>query len=389
MAATIFTGIDALRMVIESETDANSPDNETTYAAMRVAIESLFLLAFSTGDTGTATSDPPDDTTGVLTDTGAAYDVDEHNGRTLLITSGTARGNFYTIDGGAATTLSCTDDNLYSDGVRSGDYYAILYDVKVNTDGHDHDGVNSKAFTIPALTVVEAMMANSAIAQAKLKTSTGSVSTASSENIELPGGEYGFYPQIYVSGGGAVSANLATSSYASSYTTLIYIDSLSSKTCYARQRYVTSSGEVHWIFILKDKSTGNIISMWEAPDHPCFGAGGDPLLNPHPFPGYDPGIHDIICINPSKEDVTAIKVEANTSKGVLKRGFLEVFKNDYEINEAVEPGYPDMEVTVGLPDNWEELPIGSNITPVKKKIPQPGYVKTAVLKKKAKQIGHD
>jgi len=232
-------------------------------------------------------------------------------------------------------------------------------------------------------------MANSAIAQAKLKTSTGSVSTTTAALLTLPGGEYGFYPQIKTSGGASTSFQIGTGSgIPTSYATLMSVDP-SAGTGYAQQRYVTSSGEVHWIFILKDKSTGNIISMWEAPDHPCFGAGGDPLLNPHPFPGYDPGIHDIICINPSKEDVTAIKVEANTSKGVPKRGFLEVFKNDYEINEAVEPGYPDMEVTVGLPDNWEELPIGSNITPVKKKIPQPGYVKTAVLKKKVKQIGHD
>lgn len=48
MASVIFTGIDALRMVLETETDANSPDNETTYGAIRKAIETLFLLLLGT-----------------------------------------------------------------------------------------------------------------------------------------------------------------------------------------------------------------------------------------------------------------------------------------------------------------------------------------------------
>ena len=38
MAAEIFTAISALRMVLDTETDADSPDNETTFAAIRKAI---------------------------------------------------------------------------------------------------------------------------------------------------------------------------------------------------------------------------------------------------------------------------------------------------------------------------------------------------------------
>jgi len=147
MAASIFKAISNLRFALSTETDADSPDNETTYGAIREAIEYLFKILFSDGFTGTASANPPDDNTGVLTHAGAAQVVDEHNGRTLIITSGNAVGNFYTIDDSAAQTLTCTGDNLYSDGVRSGDDFEILYDIKANADGHDHDGVNSKAAT--------------------------------------------------------------------------------------------------------------------------------------------------------------------------------------------------------------------------------------------------
>lgn len=74
---------------------------------------------------GTATSNPPNDTTGVLTDTAADLTADEFNGYILVITSGTASGNTYTIDDTTATTFVCSGDNLYAAGVRSGDSYCI------------------------------------------------------------------------------------------------------------------------------------------------------------------------------------------------------------------------------------------------------------------------
>ena len=63
MAADIFKAISNLRMVLDTETDADSPDNETTYPAIRQMIETLFILCFGES-TGTLTSDPPDDATG-------------------------------------------------------------------------------------------------------------------------------------------------------------------------------------------------------------------------------------------------------------------------------------------------------------------------------------
>jgi hypothetical protein len=102
-------------------------------------------LGFSTGVTGQVDSNPTNDTTGDMVDAGASFADDEHNGRTLMITSGNAIGNLYTIDDTVAAddAVYCTGDNLYSDGVRADDYYEIFYDLLVNTDGHNHDNVNS------------------------------------------------------------------------------------------------------------------------------------------------------------------------------------------------------------------------------------------------------
>jgi len=141
--------ISAFRMVLETETDTDANVNKELMDQFRENIEALVLLTFSTGTTGSATSNPPNDTTGVLTDTAASYDADEHNNRVLLMTSGLAKGTMYQIDDTTATTIICTGDNLYADGVRSGDTYHVLYNVKNTGGGHTHDGEDS-ALSKPA-----------------------------------------------------------------------------------------------------------------------------------------------------------------------------------------------------------------------------------------------
>ena len=105
-----------------------------------------------TGDSRTASINPPDDATGVLTHAGAAFDVDEHNGRSVVIIDGNAAGNIYTIDDTAAQSVTCTGDNLFSDGVRSGDAFKVFYNLK-NTSAHTHDGVDSYLGTMAKIKV--------------------------------------------------------------------------------------------------------------------------------------------------------------------------------------------------------------------------------------------
>jgi|GEM_PF-2017095 len=395
MAAAIFEALSTLRFAIETETDADSPDNETTYKAIRGAIEALFKLCFSDGFTGTASANPPNDTTGVLTHAGAAQGVDEHNGRTLVITSGLARGNFYTIDDTAAQTITCTGDNLYSDGVRSGDYFEIFYDIKTNADGHDHDGVNAKG----------AYVADAAIGQAKLKTTTGSVDYeglgGGAWNLEtLPGGEYGFYPQVKGSGAGIAFGAMILNedlTITTGYITNISLYATGvGQIVYAQQRYVQASGEVHWIFILINKSTGKVISMWQAPDHPCFGNRG--IV--HPFGSFDPVKHEIIVVNPTLDEVEKIRARTLPAEGggwltrekiaagieedyfAPARDFIEVFEEMYEIEESKEAAWPNIPVTIALPNNWNLLPLGSKIQPVRRVIKRPDYITPLKIKEK-------
>lgn len=72
MANEIFEAISNLRMVLDTETDADSPWTETNAGAIRQMIESLFLLLFAAHN-GSLTSDPPNDTTGYAIDTGGRF----------------------------------------------------------------------------------------------------------------------------------------------------------------------------------------------------------------------------------------------------------------------------------------------------------------------------
>jgi len=136
-------------------------------------------------------------------------------------------------------------------------------------------------------------LADSAVSTAKLKYTSGTVSTATGNaRLTLPGGGFGFYPQIHRSNedynvsatilwGGAAGY---VGGVATSATTYIYLGSANvGTTCTATQTYIQASGPLHWVFLLRRKDTGQVLSMYEAPDHPCYGNGGSPLLVQHPF----------------------------------------------------------------------------------------------------------
>ena len=258
---------------------------------------------------------------------------------------------------------------------------------------------------------------NSGVTQAKLKTSQSSVSItvnpaeSSGSHLTLPGGEYGFYPRFYMSrsvpGGanyGSVSAQmLATESEANltSHITRIRLtvvgggDGTRTYTGYAQQRYVTASGEVHWIFILRDKITKQVVSTYQAPDHPCFGNGSKPLLVPHPFGDYDESRHEIIVINPSFDEIEQMELETIVDDETKPdKDLLEVITENYEIDEGSNPAWPNKEVTVGLPKHiidktgkkkladYRFMGKDDVVIPIKKSIPKPSYIKVKSLKRK-------
>ena len=407
MAAEIFTAISALRMVLDSETDADSPDNETTFAAIRVAIESLFLILLGTGVTGTVTGIAEE----VLTDTTNFVDS-AHLEHTLLMTSGDAKGNMYTIDSNTTSALTCTGDTMDSDGVAIDDTYVILYDCKTNT-GHTHDAKNAKSVDLAddsvnsehyaAGSIDEEHMSDNSVDQNALKCSFGSGTTTSESGEAISiNAEYSFLYQLknadanntYV--GWNKTGTVATYAGVNSGTTYgldVWISTHSTlATGTIGWYYVTASGETHWVFILKDKATGKYLSMWQAPDHPCFGSGGKPLLKPHPFGSYDPAKHEIIVVNPVMEEVRDIMLGMPVeSEEEADKDFLEVVNQYYQIDETVSPAWPKMLVTTGLPKTKDGYPVdwrfipqrdssGNHviIEPVKKVIPE--MFKTARLK---------
>ena len=225
------------------------------------------------------------------------------------------------------------------------------------------------------LEVTEEKLASGSVAQAKLKTSSGSVSVyGTSGNLTLPGGEYGFYPQVKVSGGTG-TAYTGVNFTNTSYVTNIYLEAAAGEYTYAQQRYVTSSGEVFWVFLMREKTTKQLVSAYQAPDHPCFGNGGDPLLVQHPFPEYDSARHEIIVVNPARDLVREIHEKAR----VLFKDFMEILMADYELDEQEPAEWPEIPVTVDLiRDPFGEF----DAEIVKKPIPKPGFVKAVKIRQK-------
>ena len=240
------------------------------------------------------------------------------------------------------------------------------------------------------LTVVEGMLAANSVSQAKFKDSTGEVTTTSMAgvNLNLPGGTYGFYPQHYSAGTNVVSASMAYGALlGGGYFTMVYLTSGDGNSVGSYQRYVTASGEIHWIFFLVDKATGKRIASYSAPDHPCFGNRGAV----HPFPDYDPLKHEIIVVNPSLEIVKSVEL-ARFEPDYLKpeKPFTQTFFELYEIDESKQADWPDIPITVGLPrvhngqivDDWRFMPRGTIVIPIKYVIPRPDYITPLAIRRK-------
>ena len=267
MAAEIFTAISALRMVLDSETDADSPDNETTFAAIRVAIESLFLILLGTGVTGTVTGIAEE----VLTDTDNFTAINVHAEHTLLMTSGAAKGNMYTIDSNTVDALTCTGDDMSGNGVAIGDYYVILYDCKTST-GHTHDAKNARNIDLAADSVLVNHLGPAAVNTTAMKTTVGNTSgnLASGTAVAVAMQDYCFFPSLYANGTlGEMHLTTAATSGAT-YTGRfgIYNTHVSSARDWtAYWRYITASDEP-FVYAIRDISTGQIIATWVCEDPP-------------------------------------------------------------------------------------------------------------------------
>lgn len=193
-------------------------------------------------------------------------------------------------------------------------------------------------------------------------------------------GQYGFYPQVKFAAGASgpveVQIYYQTGVIDSSYVTSIAIfhNSGSSEDVYAQIRYVTASGEIFWLFILKDKETGKYIRMHACPDHPCICC-HDPEAVHHPFfQAYDKEKHEILCIPLSKKERSEVEDLREWKNEIPQLTFLETVKKYFDIDENPKNAkWPTIPVTIGVDRNRRVM---------KAKIPKRDYIKQAALKKK-------
>jgi len=170
-----------------------------------------------------------------------------------------------------------------------------------------------------------------------LKTTAGEVSSSSfPATIALPGGEFGFYPQVKLPLGDSTNAQIAYGSASAGYlTTISFTKTAGSATSYAQQRYVTASGDDMWIFLLIDKTTKEIIGAYQAPDHPAYGNGGDFDKLPHPFGSYDETKQEIVLLD--KETCLALKQESKDTGESILTLVNEEYKPDMSKEEIYQP----------------------------------------------------
>ena len=238
-------------------------------------------------------------------------------------------------------------------------------------DDHNHNGSNSAVIADNTVTegkigtgaVTEGKIGSSAISQAKLKTATSEVSGGNDcgwetspivVNKQFTGGSYCFYPQVKI--GGEISTQAITAIIANAYTGSSYVtniaisrtgcDGNNGKTIHAQVRYVQSSSDVYWIYLMVAKidyvevdgsavKKGSIICGSAALDHPCYGTGKDESEIPHPFLGnkyYDPDKHEIVLID--NDGLSAIKKQERKDLSLL-----EIIHAEYTVDLDKEIDY--------------------------------------------------
>lgn len=185
---------------------------------------------------------------------------------------------------------------------------------------------------------------DAAISQPKIKTATGEVSIGGggASNLTLPGGTYGFYPQVKQTTDAGLLSQICMGYVSGSYATQIYLSAAGGTygAGYAQQRYIQASppykiGDITWghfLFLLRN-AAGDVKAAYEAEDPPWAYNGAiylpkdDPARLtevPHPFADYwlkDPAVDglEIVMVDLTARDVKKAKQDnAKVGKGLLE-----------------------------------------------------------------------
>jgi hypothetical protein len=135
--------------------------------------------------------------------------------------------------------------------------------------------LTSPTLTTPALgTPASGVLTNcTGLPQGGLSTTTGEVSSSGAD-LTLPGGTYGFYPQVKVNSN-TVVAHIASAVSSTSYVTNIYLEGAGGAVASAQQRYVQASppynlgnGDVPLFAFVWVDALGNVKATYVANDPP-------------------------------------------------------------------------------------------------------------------------
>jgi len=238
--------------------------------------------------------------------------------------------------------------------------------------------------------VTSAKIKDGDVKQAQLGTSTTeqSVIGLTGVSFTLPGGTFSHYPSIKCAQPFEVYINPSVATGAVYVTRLWMKNTIGAIYAYVNSTYHTSSGEIYWIFILRDKATREEIAKSCAPDHVCFGNGGKPLLVQHPFGNVlsdNDGFYllesgkkravEIIVLNPEREIIEYCYDKMPSSDPMqVDQNFTEVFNKEmrYTTSSLKETIWPEKCITVGLENNldWSY----GVAKPIKAVIPRPKHV---------------
>tara|TARA_Y100000593_G_scaffold23728_1_gene47038 strand:- start:126 stop:1073 length:948 start_codon:yes stop_codon:yes gene_type:complete len=224
------------------------------------------------------------------------------------------------------------------------------------------------AAKIPSSAVGQSEIASGAVHRSELDTSSGTVTlTGVSGDFVLPGGEYGFYPQVRTETSSDESkAQIAFTFGSTSYITNIFLDGKSStggnRDMYARQRYINSSppvdmgdGNVPLFFFAKLDPSGKVIMTYAADAPPWLYNGP---TNTQPDIVLKNGIKKKLMrsIDPATKRVTKDLVNFDAD---IKNADMEIiphpFVNDKNVGTIILLDPPATEELLDLHEAGEEV----------------------------------
>lgn len=232
--------------------------------------------------------------------------------------------------GTAPLTVTSTTlvSNLNSDLLDSqeGTYYIALGNATGTLPDSKLDAITTASKVNTSALTGTTYLPDSTVDTTALKTATGEVSGLGEHN--LPGGTYGFYPQIKASTGGGAQWLISSSYATNAYRTNIYHNNAAN---YSQQRYITASGTDWFVYLQIGKLTGGIEKFFSAPDHVSYGSGGDYEKVPHPFGNIDLTKYEIVLLD--KETISQLQAEStDIDEETGTKRLATLINEDYKVN---------------------------------------------------------